>query len=192
MMSRRFRSTRSPEGGFTMVELVISVAILGIMSIALGVVGTVMFRTLNQTQDRLTESRGPRFASVYWVPDVSSAEKINPATAGIPTVCGTGALVTLQWTDDRTAVTTVSYAIDTTGGTSKLVRRFCTNGTTVPVRTTTIAPNIATVGGATVTCASATTYTPCTTPDLDARSVLLTIKPKNGGTFSVDAIREVT
>jgi prepilin-type N-terminal cleavage/methylation domain-containing protein len=187
----RPRAHRASEDGFTMVELVMAVAILGIISITLGVVGTVMFKTLGQTQDRLTESRGPRFASVYWVPDVASADVVNPSTAGVPTVCGAAApLVTLQWTDDRTALTTVSYGIVTTGVVSKLERRFCINGSTLPTRTTTIAPSVA-PSATTVTCGNGTSYSACTTPDTD-KSLLLTIAAKSGGTFSVDAFREVS
>jgi hypothetical protein len=172
-----------------MVELIAAVAILGILSTSLGVVGVVMFRTMGQTQDRLNESRGPRFASVYWVPDVASADTVNPSSA--PTICGAaGPLVTLQWTDDRTAVTTVSYGIVTTGAVSKLERRLCTNGGTIPIRTTTIAPSVDTTG-TTATCGNGTSYSGCNTPDL-RKSLILTIAAKNGGTFSVDAFREVT
>lgn len=172
-----------------MVELIASVAILGIISTSLGVVGVVMFKTMGQTQDRLDESRGPRFASVYWVPDVASAEKVNPT--GAPTVCGAaGPLVTLQWTDDRTAVTTVSYGFVTTAGVSKLERRFCTAGLTTPTRTTTIAPNVVTADTQ-VTCGDRTTA--CATPmPLAIKLLVLKVAAKNGGTFSIDAFREVT
>lgn len=192
MTTLRSHDARSRESGFTMVELIASIAILGIISTSLGVVGVVMFKTMGQTQDRLNESRGPRFASVYWVPDVASAEVVNPANAGVPTICGTaGPLVTLQWTDTTsTGVTTVSYGIVTTGAVSKLERRFCTNGGTIPTRTTTIAPSVDTAA-TTVTCGNGTTYAPCLTPD-PAKSLLLTIAAKSGGTFSVDGFREVT
>ncbi len=169
-----------------------AIAILGIISTSLGAVGVVMFKTMNQTQARLDESRGPRFAAVYWVPDVSSAETpVNPGT-----VCGsaTDALVTLKWTDDRpgVGVTTVTYAFDTTTPSTKLVRRLCTLGSTTPTRTTTIAPNVD-QAGTTVTCGTGTTpsYSACTASDPD-KSLLLTVAAKNGGTFSVEAVREVT
>ena len=191
MSPLRSRAARSREGGFTIVELIAAIAIPGILSTSLGVVGVVMFKTMGQTQDRLNESRGPRFASVYWVPDVASTEAVNPATAGVPTICGpAGPKVTLQWTDATTGVTTVSYAIVTTAGVSKLERRFCTGGSTIPTRTTTIAPSIDTAA-TTVTCGNGTTYSLCLTPD-PAKSLLLTIAAKSGGTFSVDGFREVT
>ncbi len=186
------RARRSGEEGFTIVELIMAVAILGILSTTLGVVGVVMFKTLRSTQDRLNESRGPRYASVYWVPDVASTDFVNPTAPGLPIVCGAaGPLVTLQWTDTTTTgVTTVSYAVTTVGGERKLERRYCPNGSTTPTRATVIAPNLANPG-AVVTCGNGTTYSACTNLDAD-KSLKLAITPKNGGAFSVDAFREVT
>jgi prepilin-type N-terminal cleavage/methylation domain-containing protein len=181
----------SGESGFTMVELIVAIAILGIISTTVGVVGVVMFKTMGQTQARLDETRGPRFASVYWVPDVASTESVNPGTT-----CGSAAntLVTLQWPDDRPAfgVTTVTYGFDTVGTVTKVVRRLCTLGSTTPLRTTTIAPNVV-QASTTVTCGTGASpsYSACVTNDPD-KSLLLTIAAKNGGTFSVDAAREVT
>ena len=192
MTRLRSRAARSREGGFTMVELMASVAILGIISTSLGVVGVVMFKTMGQTQNRLDESRGPRFASVYWIPDVASADKVNPDTVGLPTVCGaTGPLVTLQWTDTTTTgFTTVSYGFVSTAGVSKLERRFCVGGSSTPSRVTTIAPNVVTADTQ-VTCGDRTTA--CATPMPSANKLLvLKVAAQNGGTFSVDAFREVT
>ncbi len=180
---------RARQDGFTLVELVMAIAILGIISVTVGVVSSVMFRTVGSSQARLTETRGPRYASVYWIPDVGSTETVNPAG----TVCGgAGPLVTLQWNDDRTGLTTVSYAIDTTSG-RILVRRLCTNGSTTPTRTTTIAPSIATPG-AEVKCFDNTTSTwsACTTPDTDKSLRLMVTGAHGGGTFNIDAVREVT
>jgi prepilin-type N-terminal cleavage/methylation domain-containing protein len=175
--------------GFTLIEMVIAVSILGIIATSIGVVGVVMFRTLGETQSRLNETRGPRFASVYWIPDVASTETVNPTAA--PTACGATGLVTLQWTDDRPTLgkVTVTYAITTSGTQTQLVRRLCTNGSATATRTTTIAPSIA---SAQITCGDGTSYGGCQPLDSD-KSLLLKITPKSGGgTFSVDAYREVS
>jgi prepilin-type N-terminal cleavage/methylation domain-containing protein len=186
----RWRDRRA-EGGFTMVELVMAVAILGILSTTIGVVGIVMFRTMGETQDRLEETRGPRFASVYWIPDVASAETVNPS--GV--VCGSGGttLVTLRWDDFQTGDTRVTYATTTTAtGKTQLVRRLCASGSTTPTRTTVVAPSVAATGGAVITCGNGTTYSACSTPDTD-KSLLLSVKPRGGGNpYEIDAYREVT
>jgi hypothetical protein len=126
---------------------------------------------------------------VYWIPDVASAEKVNPNTAGLPTICGaTGPVVTLQWTDTTTTgVTTVSYGFSTTAGVTKLERRLCTSGSSTPTRITTIAPNVV-QATTTATCGNSTT--PCTTPDTN-KLLVLTVAAKSG-TFTIDASREVT
>ena len=79
------------ESGFTLVELLISIVILGIIAGVITTSFVVLTRVSNQTQARLTQSRGPKFASVYWTPDVGSSEIVNPAgircgTAGVPAV----------------------------------------------------------------------------------------------------------
>jgi hypothetical protein len=169
-----------------------AVSILGILATSIGIVGIVMFRSMNTTQNRLEETRGPRFASVYWTPDVASTETVNPGAD-----CGAaGPLVTLRWTYYPTnsttgSVTTVSYALVTNAGKHQLVRRYCTGGSTTPTRTTVIAPSV-TSTGATVTCGNGTTYSACTTNDTD-KSLKLTITPLSDTTaFSIDAVREVT
>jgi hypothetical protein len=174
-----------------MVELVMAVAILGILSTSIGVVGVVMFRTLNQTQDRLEETRGPRFASVYWVPDVASTQTVNPTGVA----CGTGGTdkVTLEWQDvSDDSFTRVTYATRVVLGKTQLIRRLCPGGVTTPSRTTVVAPSVAASDGAVITCGNGTSYSTCTAPDGD-KSLLLSVQPKGGGApYSIDAYREVT
>ena len=79
--------------------------------------------------------------------------------------------------------------------TTQASRSWCAasarSASTTPTRTTTIAPSVV-QAGTTVTCGNGTTYyAACTAGDTD-KSLLLTVAAKTGGTFSVDAFREVT
>lgn len=63
---------RSGDKGFTLIELVIAVAILGVISAALFGVVFQYLKTSRLTQARLTESTDQQFISTYWQADVSS------------------------------------------------------------------------------------------------------------------------
>lgn len=60
------------DDGFTLIELVVSVAILGIVSVALFGVVLQYLTTTRDTSARLTESTDQQFISTYWQNDVSS------------------------------------------------------------------------------------------------------------------------
>jgi prepilin-type N-terminal cleavage/methylation domain-containing protein len=75
------------EGGFTLIELVISVAILGLVSAALLEVVFQYAKTTVDTSARLTESTDQQFISTYWQDDVSSLGRrtFNAATGTFST-----------------------------------------------------------------------------------------------------------
>jgi prepilin-type N-terminal cleavage/methylation domain-containing protein len=60
------------EDGFTLIELVITVAILGIIAVALCGVVLQYVKTTVDTSARLNESTDEQFISTYWQNDVSS------------------------------------------------------------------------------------------------------------------------
>lgn len=107
------------DDGFTLIEMVITVAILGIISVALC---GVMFQYLKSTADtgaRLNESTDEQFISTYWQNDVSSLGRrsfssstntfvsdpsvfLGPAAAG---ECGSGIgsrVVGFRWNEFET------------------------------------------------------------------------------------------
>jgi len=67
------RGRRTPdEHGFTLIELILSVAILGIVSAALLEIVFQYVKTTSDTSARLNESTDEQFVSTYWQDDVSS------------------------------------------------------------------------------------------------------------------------
>jgi prepilin-type N-terminal cleavage/methylation domain-containing protein len=60
------------DDGFTLMEVVMSVAILGIITVALTGVVLQHLKVSRSTQTRLSESTDQQFVSAYWQQDVSS------------------------------------------------------------------------------------------------------------------------
>jgi prepilin-type N-terminal cleavage/methylation domain-containing protein len=76
----RPRRTRDDDG-FTLIELVMSVAILGIVSAALLGIVLQYVKTTTDTSARLNESTDEQFVSTYWQNDVSSLGRRSLALA---------------------------------------------------------------------------------------------------------------
>lgn len=70
------------EDGFTLVELVMTVAIVGIIVVALAGVVLQYLATSTQTSTRLNESTDQQFISAYWQQDVSSLGVHGQPTGG--------------------------------------------------------------------------------------------------------------
>src|SRR3954467_4760216 len=60
------------DDGFTLIELVISVAILGIVAVALTGIVMQYLMVTSSTETRLSESSDLQFVSTYWQNDVRS------------------------------------------------------------------------------------------------------------------------
>lgn len=67
------RRDRRDQDGFTLIELVITVAIVGIVVVAVTGVVFNYLKVGNSTQSRLAESTDQQLISAYWQQDVSSA-----------------------------------------------------------------------------------------------------------------------
>lgn len=63
---------RAGDDGFTLIELVVTVAIVGFVVVALTGVVLGYLKTTVSTQARMTESHDIQFASAYWQRDVGS------------------------------------------------------------------------------------------------------------------------
>lgn len=120
------------EDGFTLVELMVSIAILAVIAAPLTLGLMTGFRSIGRSEEKLKDSRSSLIASAYFAGDVSGANTIVPNDA---TACGGGtAIVTFQSSDVTEGVAgavnnEVSYVIDATDATNKkLVRKVCAHG----------------------------------------------------------------
>jgi len=192
----RARRQRGADG-FTLIEMVISVAILGIVSAALFEVVFQYAKTTGDTGARLAESTDQQFISTRWQDDVSSLGRrtFNAATGtfstdqsvfvggGGPGSCGSSVgsvAVTLAWNEFAVGVAPaadpwvstphqVAYVTVPNGTRFLLQRVRCKNGATVGLPVT-VAHNL--TGTPTINC---DTTCGATTPP-DRVSMTFTVK----------------
>lgn len=113
----RVRRHRHDEAGFTLVEMIATVSIMGL--IGAGIVGVVIsyLRFTVDTQSRMTESQDIQFVTAYWQRDVASIgvrgydddttdkdarfplqKSVNLAACGVPSGGGVP-VITLAWSE---------------------------------------------------------------------------------------------
>ena len=146
-LRKRVRRRLSADAGFTLIELVMAVSILGIIAVALTGIMISYLRTTVDTQARLTESHDVQFASAYWQRDVASIgvrsstydtathsfpllQSVDLAPCGLPP--GASAVVTLAWSKYTSLTSTaapetgkVTYAARPVGTVYELLRVRC-------------------------------------------------------------------
>ena len=140
--------------GFTLVELLVAITLLGIIMLAIGAMITTAFRTTTIVSDRLNASRAPKLVSTYWVPDVEGANKITRDAGGCGGAGGTP-LVTFEWNKYPSEVDTdapapgslpaavtgkSTWALVSFGARTQVVRSECTNATVT--KTAIVVPDV--------------------------------------------------
>jgi prepilin-type N-terminal cleavage/methylation domain-containing protein len=135
-----WRQEAASDDGFTLVELIIVVAIIPLIvgAITLGLIS--VYNLQGSTQDRLATTVDAQLTSTFFSKDVQSSTKISLSTTA---VCGSGTQVLgLEWGGGLTGPYQylVSYiaTANASGGTYTLQRQYCANGSTTPVMLTTI------------------------------------------------------
>jgi prepilin-type N-terminal cleavage/methylation domain-containing protein len=126
---------RDQDEGFTILELMLSITILGVLMAAF--VG-LMFATMtanNQTKKRLDGTRAEQVSSVYFGRDIQAAQGAGGLVTGVAARCGSGSVVievrgvSYDPVSLESKVTVVSYVFSTATvdgvATGVLSRRSC-------------------------------------------------------------------
>lgn len=102
---------RDRQSGFTLVELVIAIGVMGVLLPALAMAFHVTSQTVGATTDRIGSSAGTTLSAASFGPDVQSALSVSTtAAAACPVPTGATVLLTAHRTDGtatwfRTATT---------------------------------------------------------------------------------------
>jgi prepilin-type N-terminal cleavage/methylation domain-containing protein len=121
------------ESGFTLVELMIAIAVLGVIMVALGSAFSFGLITMNDTSNRLSGSNDAQLLAVFLPPDVESATAAVASASGAGITCTGASSPVLQLTDAATF--NVVYGVRLVSGAYQLERYVCTGGS---VQSTTV------------------------------------------------------
>jgi prepilin-type N-terminal cleavage/methylation domain-containing protein len=124
-------AARDGEGGFTLVELLVVTAILGIVMPVLAAAFALGYKTTTASTAELAASHNRQLIAAYLTEDVQSAVTAEDATSADTTTCmvaGDTLVGRLKWSDVDIAASTaraVTYVLATVGGEQQLIRRSC-------------------------------------------------------------------
>ncbi len=168
------RLPRQADGGFTLIELVITIVIMGIITLPLGNFALAYFKNVADTQSRLSDSHDIQIAAAYFSQDVANIgvrpsmtstsfqQSVWVGTAPAPCAAALGnAALLLKWGDplDYTVIHSAAYVVES----GTLHRVYCASGTSAPIDVTVVhnlqavnTPQCTATGGASTACDGAT------------------------------------
>ena len=177
---------RRDDRGFTLIEVLMAITILGLITGALGTALIVALRNLDATQTRMAESHDAQMASAYVVTDVQSATAITTTQPK----CGatTSPVAVLAWSDQGIA-NVATYVLETAAGERRLRRTYAVGTSSNDVI---VAHRLqATCGDATADDPAVAVSEGCVPPATCPSRVVLTLTDATGYRFSLTGERRV-
>jgi prepilin-type N-terminal cleavage/methylation domain-containing protein len=183
---RRLRAARADVracAGFTLVELVFSISILGIVVAAIGAALFVGLKNTDESNARLIESHDAQILTVYFPQDAASATGVrrDVTTCAEGTTAGETAIVFFKWTESGVSKA-AGYFTKTVSGERQLIRRKCSAGAMVtePV----MSHNIG-AADPTISCTGTGTPCPASGTGTTFTSVTISVTETKGYAYSL-------
>lgn len=153
--------TRRGEAGVTLVELLVVVAITGLVVPVLTSALVLGWRTTDSTVNSLADSRNRQLVPSLFTRDVQTATLVDTDTSlSTCTQAGDTLVVRMRWTQTPATGSPVDHAAawvtTTSGGLTLLQRRSCDTSSGVMTVLSSVAVAHGLVGAPAVTCRSAT------------------------------------
>ena len=116
------------ESGVSLIELIIAIAITGVIMAPIGAAIYFGFRTTGDTQQMVSESTSANVMASYFTADVQGAIAAAKSTSDTISCGAAAGAADLVLTTVATPTTTISYYRGTGANASVLYRRTCANG----------------------------------------------------------------
>lgn len=189
------------ERGFTLIEMLTSITVMGIVFAGVGGGVLIALRTTDKTRDRVAQSTDGQLTSAYFVTDIQSAENVSIIAADVYNCGGTPTpanaplpLIRFKWTDpgapQSTTSTTsagisneASYVVETINGERRLERRLCSGSNPVFVQPMARSLRVLPSPSASVSCTPACTGRP--------QGVSLTIYELTSASYTINGTGRV-